>query len=253
LKSFNLLIIISVFSIGNLFSQVDNHALHHNGWYMYFGNHSLNEKWGLHTEFQWRRHDWISQPQQNLFRTGLDFKINDRNMITAGYGFIITYPYGEQPSAYHFNEHRIWYQYLHTHSFHRMQWQHRFRFEKRFIESKKEQNGEFVSDEFKYRNRLRYFFRINIPLTSKSMSDKTWFLSFYEEAFIQFGKQVDRNYFDQNRLYGAIGYRWNKDFNIQAGYLYQFIVKSGAERFEHNHTLQLGITKNFDFSRKVEK
>ncbi len=31
-----------------------------NGWYNYFGDHPVSERWGVHLEGQWRRHDVIT-------------------------------------------------------------------------------------------------------------------------------------------------------------------------------------------------
>ena len=45
----------------NAFGQTTK-ADQFNGWIFYTGNHKLTEKWGLHTEFQFRRSDGFSSP-----------------------------------------------------------------------------------------------------------------------------------------------------------------------------------------------
>ncbi|MEY3426197.1 MAG: hypothetical protein RL679_1555, partial [Bacteroidota bacterium] len=67
--------------------------------------------------------------------------------------------------------------------------------------------------------------------------------------FLGFGKGIGKNILDQNRLYGAIGWRFTKDFQVQLGYLNQFIVKSDGVKMERNHTLQIGATYNMDFTK----
>ena len=70
------------FGLKDLFAQkqIDDQ---YNCWYMYFGNHRLSEKWSLHTEYQWLRHDWIKTWQQQVFRVGLDYHTKgNRVMIT---------------------------------------------------------------------------------------------------------------------------------------------------------------------------
>ena len=64
-----------------------------------------------------------------------------------------------------------------------------------------------------YNNRARYMFSAKGPLSKNEGSPL--FLFFYDEVFLH----IDDNPFNQNRLYGALGYNVNKNMNIQAGYL----------------------------------
>jgi hypothetical protein len=77
-------------------------------WVTYLGNHKLTDKLGIHTEYQWRRADGFKNWQQSLMRIGVDYYVNPTLSATAGYGWIVTYPYGEQPVGHEFQEHRIW-------------------------------------------------------------------------------------------------------------------------------------------------
>jgi hypothetical protein len=65
-----------------------------------------------------------------------------------------------------------------------------------------------------------------------------------------FGNGIVKNILDQNRLYFALGYRVNKNFNAQLGYLNHRVIKSDGLRQENNHTLQTSLTYNLDFSKK---
>jgi hypothetical protein len=53
-------------------------------------------------------------------------------------------------------------------------------------------------------------------------------LRLYEEIFIGFGKNVNENIFDQNRIGILFGYRFNPIVRIEAGYLNQ-ILQLGRE------------------------
>lgn len=211
---------------------------------MYFGNHKLSEKFSLHTEYQWRRADWIATWQQSLLRIGLDYRINDAVMVTGGYANIITWPYGEQPIAEKSVEHRIWEQLILTQRSSRFYFNHRYRLEQRWFE------GKALGEEgWIYRDRVRYRFLVNYPLTKKEMGPKTLFVSLYDEIFIQFGPNFNRNYLDQNRLYGALGYQFSAKGNVQLGYMQQFIVKGDGLHAERNHTLQVSLTYNANFGK----
>ena len=254
MKRCSVLLFILFVTFNPLFSQTNSSvrttSVQNHGWYMYFGNHRLTDKWSLHTEYQWRRADVIINWQQSLARIGFDYRITDNFSATAGYGFIITYPYGKQPVNTTFNEHRIWQQVVFTHAVGTFQINHRYRLEQRWSEQMVLQNsGEYRKEGYNYNNRFRYRFMINYPIKFKKENSK-FFLSVYDEVFINFGKNVRYNIFDQNRFYFALGYKFSESGNVQLGYLNQVIIKSNGQNTELNHTLQASITYNLDFRRK---
>ena len=104
-------------------------------WVTYQGNHKLSPKIGLHTEYQWRRSDYFQHWQQSLLRVGLDYHIHQNAFISAGYGHIITYEYGDMPVNHQFNEHRIWEQFNQKNTLGRFEIQHRYRLEQRFLDN----------------------------------------------------------------------------------------------------------------------
>ena len=59
-------------------------------WLMYFGTHKLNEKFSLHYETQLRNYKVTSNFNQLLPRVGINYKIDDNAMVTAGYALIPT-------------------------------------------------------------------------------------------------------------------------------------------------------------------
>ncbi|MCU0357759.1 MAG: DUF2490 domain-containing protein [Cyclobacteriaceae bacterium] len=218
------------------------------GWYNYFGNHRLADKISLHTEYQWRRADIISTWQQSLLRMDVDYRINDQVMVTAGYGNIITWPYGEQPIPEKFNKHRIWEQLVLNQRSQRFYVNHRCRLEQRFIEG----NSIGESDDYVFRNRIRYRLLMYVPLNHQELKTNTLFISAYDELFAQFGPNFKWNYLDQNRMYAGVGYQYSAHGNVQVGYLDQFVIKADAQHAENNHTLQLALTYNFDFRKPKE-
>ena len=59
-------------------------------WWMYFGTHHLNDKYSIHYETQLRHYEIGSNFFQLLPRVGLNYKIDDNSMVTAGYAWIPT-------------------------------------------------------------------------------------------------------------------------------------------------------------------
>lgn len=220
------------------------------GWIMFFGNHRLTNKFSLHTEYQWRRADGFSTWQQSLTRLGLDYKLADNLTVTAGYGYIVTWPYGDQPVAMKFHEHRLWQTLTLTQRAGRLYFNHRFRLEQRWVENVVTAAGVPPTvDGYLFKERIRYRFLVNVPITKKNLEPGVLFASVYDEPFLQFGHHFGANYLDQNRLYGALGYVVNSHCQVQAGYMLQTVIKNDGFRAERNHTLQLALTYNFDFRK----
>jgi hypothetical protein len=243
LVSLFILYSFSVFAQKNIANQ-------NGAWLMYFGNHKISEKFSLHTEYQFRRSDFVKDWQQSLARIGLDYHFDNNNSVTAGYGWIVSYPYGLQPIKVNTTEHRIWQQFITQSKLGRLNFNHRYRLEQRFIENASlNPANDKVVDGYNFRQRARYRFLINIPINHKEMTDNTLFFSTYDEVFLGFGKGIGKNILDQNRLFAALGWKFNAQSNVQLGYLNQIIVKTNGVDLERNHNLQLSWTYNLDFRK----
>lgn len=175
-------------------------------WLIYFGDKKINNRWNWHHEVQYRNFNFFGDTEQLLLRTGVGYNLTENNNnIHLGYGFIYseTYIAGTENKT-NFNEHRIYQQFITRQSFGRISLQHRYRFEQRFFE-----------DDF--RLRLRYFLSTNIALNHKQMQEKTVYLSIYNEIFVN----TEQTFFDRNRFYGGIGYRFSKTVRTEIGVMNQ--------------------------------
>jgi hypothetical protein len=187
---------------------------------------------------------------QYFIRLGVDYYNKNIGQFTAGYGWFHNLPYGEQPISQITDEHRLWQQYLYKTTFPRMEFIHRYRLEQRWIENWSNANNTLLSKNgFVFRQRVRYRFMINLPLSRKRMVDNTLFFSISDEIFLGFGKGIGKNVMDQNRFYTGLGWRFTKNIQLQLGYLNQYIIKSDGLHMERNHTLQASLTLQADFSK----
>lgn len=198
----NRLIIIILFTPITLFAQKNDIG----NWLIYFGDKKINDKFNWHHEVQYRNFNFIGDTEQLLLRTGLGYNLSENNNnILFGYGFIYSEPYIENTSKKTSNsEHRVFQQFITRQAFGRFFIQHRYRFEQRFFEN-----------EFKLR--LRYFLAVNIALNNKELTNNTFYLSVYNEIFVN----AKQNYFDRNRLYGGIGYKFSKKIRSEIGFMNQ--------------------------------
>lgn len=211
-----------------------------NGWYMYFGNHSIGGRWELHLENQWRRNDAILKWQQNLFRPGVSYVLNERVTLTAGYANILSWPYGDFPSRQRSAENRLWQQAAVTQRVGKVRLVHRFRQEQRWMREYAP-GGDPL--RWRYQNRFRYFAKATVPIQGR------WFSAFYEEIFFNIAPNKGARAFDQNRAYAAIGRRVGRSNSFEVGYLYQFVAQRNGLVNEHNHTLQFGWFSRTPFKR----
>ena len=183
-------------------------------WMMYFGNHQINTKFNWHSELQYRNYNAIGDLEQLLIRTGIGYNLSENNNnILLGYGFIHSQNYQEDGDKANSDEHRIYQQFITKQKFGRTTLQHRYRFEQRFL-----------GDDFKVR--WRYFLSINVALTAKEIVDRTLYFSAYNEIFIQ----TEGNYFDRNRLYGGLGYKFSKTLRMELGYMNQWFAEGSRDQ-----------------------
>ncbi|MFY7810412.1 MAG: DUF2490 domain-containing protein [Flavobacterium sp.] len=226
------------------------------GWYNYFGTFKISNQIGIHTEYQFRRNEIINTWQQGLLRIGLNYQINPKLQTRIGYAWIETYPYGEitiNGMGKDFTEHRLFQMATLTDKISILETSHRLMLEQRWVGRYSNSNLN-QEDEYPFLNRFRYMIRLQIPLNHTEIKDQTLYAAIYNEIFIGFGTNVNENIFDQNRLGVLLGYRLNKNFRIEAGYLNQ-IVQLGREVnnrnvFQYNNGIIVNTQFNFDLSKK---
>jgi len=206
------------------------------GWGATFFNYKASEKFGLYFDGQWRSTHQVQQMNQLLLRPGINFYLSPSFTFTTGYAFIPSQRVSAGVTGY-LPEHRIWEQMIFTHkvkSHHKpiATIQHRLRLEQRFIPRHHAEEGSLVKDGHRVAGRLRYFTRGVVPLSGRS--DKGVFAALQNEIFFH---TADGGSFDQNRAYVAAGYRLNPQFDVEMGYMNQYISASGNST--NNHILQV--------------
>lgn len=226
------------------------------GWYTYFGTFKLSNKLGLHTEYQFRRNQVITDWQQSLLRIGLNYSLHPSVQLRVGYGWIETFPYGEIPLngfGKQFTEHRIFQMAQLSQKVGKVDISHRFMLEQRFVGKYADAQAKKEA-EFPLLHRMRYMVRMQVPLKGNEIQDKTPYLAIYDEVFVGFGKNVNANVFDQNRIGVLIGYRFNKHIRLEGGYLNQTVQYgrqiAGKNVFQHNNGLIINSNFNFDLTKK---
>jgi hypothetical protein len=236
-------IIISVlltFAKANAQSDIRVQANQFHAWYTTNGITKINEKWGFFHDFQFRRASFISETQQHLFRGAMVYNASDKVQLSGGYAFVRTFPYGDFPVRTDFDEHRIWEQVQVRLPLGKLTFINRYRLEQRFLGDAN--LGGFQNHRLE--NRIRYMGRLNIPFDKKSYG------YIYDEIFMNFGKKVTNNDFDQNRLGLMLGYKITPKLSLEMGYLNQYLklrsrTATFQNRYENNHTLMTTVVTSF--------
>lgn len=229
-----LLLIITLSFYEKSFTQ----TVHENaGWLAWFNTYKFSKNFGLISDVQFRSADDWQYVKNILLRSGLTYYFNTKSNVTVGYAFIGNY--NKQPEAFKnsLTESRIWEQYVYNLKLGQVSLQNRLRLEQRFIEQ--QTNDVFAQ-------RLRYFVRTIIPIQKQKNSfSKGVFAAVQNELFfnVQNKNVTSNSFFDQNRAYAAIGYRFNSKFDLEAGYLNQYI--NGAATNVSNNVIQMAFYTRF--------
>ena len=209
---FSLLIFFLLLTI-NISAQKSNVG----NWFVYLGNQKINNQWNWHNELQYRNFNFLGDLNQLLLRTGIGYNLTENNNnILLGYGFINSQKYiSDSNEKVGTNEHRIYQQFITKQSFDKVFLQHRYRIEERFLPND-------------FQMRFRYFIGINIPINKPKIEKNAFYLSGYNEIFIN----AQQHIFDRNRLYGAIGYVINKNIRMEGGYMAQTVSTGNRNQFQ---------------------
>lgn len=213
--------------ISNVNGQVNDGIDETGNWIMYFGTNRVSDRWSIHSEVQWRNHNITPNIEQLLLRGGLNYHINSNFIVTAGYGYVSTHPYEKELITKLSDEHRIFQQLIIKNSVNRFFFEHRYRYEQRWINSN-------------FRQRARYRLMVTVPLTDQVINTGTLFLAVYDELFVNLHQG---EVFDRNRLFGALGYQLSTPTNIQVGYLRQTVPTFGK------NYLQIALFYNPDLRK----
>jgi hypothetical protein len=195
------------------------------GWYMYFFNTTLNDSpWGIQGDLQHRNWNIAGDLEQLMLRGGLTYSPQNANIkFTLGYGNITTGAFGSDNNTT--AESRFYQEALFPVKFgNRFYTNHRFRYEQRFVE-----NQDF-------RTRYRYNLFLNIALNKVNMERNTIYLALYNELFMNGQRTIGNGntveFFDRNRLYGAVGYVIQDGLKVQLGVMNQTTDSWGKNQIQ---------------------
>ena len=184
------------------------------GWYMFTFNKDFAEsRFGFLGDVQYRTWDGSGDLEQLLLRGGITYRPNALpGKYTLGLANITSGQFGDSKQTR--TENRTYQEAVIAQRVGRKGLlRHRFRFEQRWV------NGQ------DFRTRFRCALFANVPLNRSDLSPGAFYLALYNEVFINGERNIggggEVDFYDRNRLYGALGYKFSKAGQIQVGYMQQ--------------------------------
>lgn len=192
-------------------------------------------RWGGYAELQLRANSAFSQFQYYETKAGISYDLDKYFTALIGGGRYTTYDYNNLGAGPTTIEARLWEQMSVSQYLSRIKLEHRYRVEQRWL------NGI-------YRNRFRYRLNLFIPLNSKKIEAKTWFVSVFDEIFLN---NQEPN-FERNRISAALGYQFDKKWIVQGGWINQYNYLPNQSNAKNNIMLMLMYRINRKNSAKRE-
>lgn len=205
------------------------------GWLTWIHQQKINKNFTFLLDAQLRSGAQFNGVSQVLFRPALSLNLDKNWSLAAGYTFIDTKVNSASSTKPHLQENMIVEQIQRVGFLKNTQMLNRLRFEQRFVE---QQTRNIFTQ------RLRFFNRFVMPLSSKKISDGIYLVMQDELLFnIQNKEKLNTHFFDQNRAFIGLGHQLNTHFSLEGGY--QQIDIKGKINYQEKRIFQVSVFTKF--------
>ena len=165
---------------------------------------NTDHHWGAYAEAQNRNYGIASHFYYYEVKAGVSYNIDNNSLFLLGTGRYTTYGFDAVDDGPQVTETRLWEQFTTNHFINRIKLEHRYRIEQRWLSTG-------------YLNRFRYRLTASVPINKPKLDPKTFFIAAFGEVFFN-NKQPN---FERNRFSPSLGYKFSKQFTLQAGVINQ--------------------------------
>lgn len=228
-----------------LTAQTKNISHGNQQWLQYYNQIKLSEKWTWLSDLGYRWEDGFESSTQYVLRTGLGYTVNPNLKIATGFAHLGFYSSGKVSRV----EFRPYQELSMEHKLNKIGVNHRFRIEERFFNPVV--NGEIQSPNT-FNFRFRYAITASVPLftLSESNPDRKLSLNVGNEIFINGGKTVVYNIFDQNRFTISPTVHFSKNLNASVTWVSQFAASNMPASYNYRNVIWFQIRQKLDFTKK---
>ena len=172
---------------------------------------NLTKQWGLFGEAQVRSQLFYDNFSYYEIKGGASYNLRKNISATVGTGRFVSYSDGSNFKLPYVNqEWRVWEQFSLNNFIGRVKFENRVRLEQRW------------TTNAGYRNRLKYRLNTVVPINNKKIIAGTFYVSGWDEVYFT---NSDPHY-EQNRIYGGVGYDVSSHLTLQTGFLHQVNYKA---------------------------
>jgi hypothetical protein len=246
----NILVLILLINIAvtkNCFAQSKTITQEGQFWIGYFNQSRYSKKWGSWLDIHLRtKESLLNNFSQFLFRAGATYYVSDKFRLTAGYVYAHYFP-AEGHKDIGYPEHRFWQQVQWQSNFSRLRLTQAVRLEERFRH--KILNDKELAPGYNFNYRVRYNTVLNIPVNKPGWQKNTIAFIMSDEIFINFGKEIVYNHFDQNRFFAGLSWYINPTDHFQLGYMNLFQQSASGNKYKSLNILRLYFTQHIDWRK----
>ncbi len=214
-------------------------------WIQSYQEAKLNSKWTLLLDggFRWR--EGFKENSAYIVRAGVGYSILPNLRVSTGMAHMGFYVNNKIIR----HEYRPYQDIQYKAPIGKIALTNRFRIEERFFKEKSNLISANLSD---FNFRFRYQIMVGIPLfqLSEKNLNRKLILNIGDEIFINAGKQVTTQVFDQNRFLISPTLQWNKELSISFTYNTQFNSTPVSDHYVLNRIAWLQIRFNPDLTKK---
>mgnify|MGYP000090058592 CR=1 FL=1 len=240
-KYIYLFLLFIVFSIQS--SAQTAHA--QESWWDYLNQNRFSNKWGSWLDLQTKRKDhFVNALNANEYALGAAYYPTEKLKITGALTFVDQYPATNKP--YHLSEYRPWQQIQLNTNTKKAKWTQWLRLEERFKETA---INNAASGNYDFNYRLRYYILGQFPITKHPYEKGAVSFVSSEELYLNFGKNIVYNTFDQNRFFLGFYYYINKANILQLGYTNLFQKYNAPNKYLNSDVLRISVFNNVDLRK----
>ncbi len=191
----------------------------------------VSDKWSLVLDVHEKRNNFFKDPAFHFIRVGATRWLKENITLTAGYAHLWAAPSQAGWKTFA-GENRIYEQVQMVSKIYAISLLQRLRAEQRWQQKIEDDTPTGIN---KFTNRIRYLLSFNIPVFKNGKFPS---LVISDELFIQFGKEIVYNTFDQNRVFLGIKQKITAAVNFDLGYMLVKQEKASGYKYDVNNTFR---------------
>ena len=217
-------------------------------WLQYYTQIKLNDKWTLLADGGYRVANNFGTSSQYLIRAGLGYTLNPNIQVGGGFAHFGFYTSGKLSRV----EFRPYEELMIKSKLGNTDISNRVRVEERFFNPVVEGS---IKGPGTFNVRFRYQLVANIPLINLSEKDpnKKILLGIGDEVFLNAGKHIVYNVFDQNRLLISPTVQFSKNLSVALTWNSQFGATNTPATYNYSKILWLQVRQKFNGAGKKTK